>query len=311
MNYSISIIIPFLNESKNIPVLVSELNKYIPTLNTGNIEVIFVDDGSTDNSLEILKNLNFISYDVRIIKLSRNFGSHSALQAGILNSNGDFITFMYADLQDPLDLISKLYKEIEKGNDIVWAERLNTQSGIIEKIFSRLYAKLMQKFVIRTFPQKGFDIVMFNKKVKNELNQNIELNSSIFMQILSLGFKQDKIIYDKQPRKHGKSKWTLSKKIKIFIDSFVSFSYFPIRLVTIIGFILSFISIIWIIVIIFGTIFKYVTSPGWPTLICVILLGFGITHIALGIIAEYLWRTLDSSRKRKAFIIDNIYDIPR
>lgn len=311
MNYSISIIIPFLNESKNIPILVSELNNYIPTLNIGNIEVIFVDDGSTDNSLEILKNLNFISYDVRIIKLSRNFGSHSALQAGILNSNGDFTTFMYADLQDPLDLISKLYKEIGKGNDIVWAERRNTQSGIIEKTFSRLYAKLMQKFVIKTFPQKGFDIVMFNKKVKNELNQNIELNSSIFMQILSLGFKQGKIIYDKQPRKHGKSKWTLSKKIKIFIDSFVSFSYFPIRLVTIIGFILSFISIIWIIFIIFGTIFEYITSPGWPTLICVILFGFGITNILLGIIAEYLWRTLDSSRRRKAFIIDQIYDISK
>jgi dolichol-phosphate mannosyltransferase len=218
---------------------------------------------------------------------------------------------MYADLQDPLDLIPKLYKKIEEGNDIVWAERRNIKTGIIEKIFSRLYAKLMQKFVIRTFPQKGFDIVMFNKKVKNELNQSIELNSSIYMQILSLGFKQDKIVYDKQPRKYGKSKWTLSKKIKMFIDSFVSFSYFPIRLVTIVGFILSFISIIWIIYIIFGTIFLYITSPGWPTLICVILFGFGITNISLGIIAEYLWRTLDSSRRRKAFIIDKIYDISK
>jgi len=124
-----------------------------------------------------------------------------------------------------------------------------------------------------------------------------------------LGFKQDKIIYDKQPRKYGKSKWTLSKKIKMFIDSFISFSYFPIRIVTIVGFVLSFISIIWIIYIIVGTISLRITSPGWPTLICVILFGFGITNISLGIIAEYLWRTLDSSRKRKAFIIDKVYEI--
>src|SRR4030065_2595121 len=130
MNYNVSIIIPFLNEKENIKNLVLELNNYIPTLKKGKVEVVFIDDGSTDNSLEVLKNLNFISYDVRIIKLSRNFGTHAALQAGILNSNGNFITFMYADLQDPLDLISKLYKEIEKGNDIVWAERRNTQSGI-------------------------------------------------------------------------------------------------------------------------------------------------------------------------------------
>jgi len=307
MNHEISIIIPFFNEGKNIKRLVNELNKYIHTLNIGSIEVIFVDDGSTDDSLEVLKRSEFVSYDTHIIKLSRNFGSHAALQAGILESNGNFITFAYADLQDPLDLIPKLYSKIKEGNNIVWAERRTVKVGIIEKIFSRLYAKLMQKLVIRNFPSKGYDVVMFDKKVKDELNQNVELNSSIFTQILFMGLKQDKIIYDKRPRKYGKSKWTLSKKIKMFIDSFVSFSYFPIRLVTITGFVLSFISIIWIIYIILGTIFWNIADRGWPTLICVILFGFGITNISIGIIAEYLWRTLDYSRKRKPFIIEKIY----
>src|SRR4030066_764112 len=114
-NYNISIIIPFLDEGKNLKKLVSELNNYVPTLNQGKVEIIFVDDGSTDDSLEILRNQKIVSYYARVIKLSRNFGSHAALRAGILNSKGNYVTFIYADLQDPLDLILNLYNKIKEG----------------------------------------------------------------------------------------------------------------------------------------------------------------------------------------------------
>jgi dolichol-phosphate mannosyltransferase len=167
----------------------------------------------------------------------------------------------------------------------------------------------MKKFASSLYPENGFDIVMFNEKVKDELNNSIQANSSIFLQILTLGFNQTEIFYEKVERKIGKSKWSVKKKIKLFIDSFVAFSYAPIRLVSLTG-ILFFISgFIWTIYILIRKIMINDLAEGWPALTSILLLGFGITNISLGIIAEYLWRTLDESRKRPVFTIQEIINI--
>lgn len=309
MNSKISIIIPFLNEEENIPFLAESLNSYFSSNKEYETEVLFVNDGSTDNSVEVLKKQKHKVYDCKIISLSKNFGSHAALRAGILTATGTRICFMYADLQDPLNLIDKLFEESKKGNDICWATREETESGFIEKTFSKTYSYMMQKYAISTYPEKGFDIVMFNKKVQSQINQNIEANSSIFLQILTLGFKQTAIYYKKEARKRGKSKWTISKKIKLFVDSFVAFSYAPIRFVTVIGILLFFLGILLSAYLIIRKLVYNDLDSGWPALVSILMLGFGITNISLGIIAEYLWRTLDSSRKRPVFIINDIVEI--
>lgn len=306
MKTDLSIIISFLNEKENIERLVMELSKYLTKFDSIDTEVIYVDDGSTDGSSQILKSLTHSYSNVKIIKLSKNFGSHAAIRAGLLHSSGEFVTFLSADLQDPLDLIEKLYAKCKEGYDVVFAFRNTTKCGIVEKIFSRLYAQLMGLFIDKNFPKKGFDVVMFNQKVKNELNENIESNSSIFLQILTFGFKQAFVSYDKNARSRGRSKWTLSKKIKMAIDSFVAFSYMPIRFISVVGIILSLLGFIWMCYIVFRAIVFQDLKPGWPSLLAILLLGFGITNISLGIIAEYLWRALDASRKRKVFIIDEI-----
>ena len=307
-NPDISVIIPFLNESENIANLCSELEHFfISNAHQYSAQVIFVDDGSTDNSMELLKQQKHGSYQAKIIRLSQNYGSHAALRAGILNATGNFITFMYADLQDPLELINKLFLECNRNrNEITWACRGAAENTFAERAFSKLYSSLMKKYAIASYPEKGFDIVMFSKKVQLLLNQNIEANSSIFLQILTLGFKQTNIAYVKQMRKAGKSKWTLRKKIKLFIDSFVAFSYVPIRFVTFIGISFFVLGLIWSGYLICRKIFSGDLVSGWPTLMSILLLGFGITNISLGIIAEYLWRTLDVSRKRPVFIIEEI-----
>ena len=297
----VSVLIPFLNETETIPTLVSELNDFYKENNDNIEEFIFIDDGSTDDSVNQLKSQNS-NLPFTIIKLSKNFGSHAALRAGIQQAKGTFITFIYADLQDPLSLILELKQEIIKGYDIVWGHRNKTQSGL----FSVLYSKLMQRYVNPKYPSQGFDVVMFDEKIKNELNNNIEANSSIFLQILNLGYKQASIKYDKQERVKGKSKWTFSKKIKLFIDSFVAFSYLPIRLVSISGVIMFLIGTIWAFYLISRKIILNDLDSGWPALVSILTIGFGITNISLGIIAEYLWRTLDASRKRPVYIIDEI-----
>jgi dolichol-phosphate mannosyltransferase len=306
MKPNISIIIPFLNESGNIPILIEEINKFSSSNITLTIEVIFVNDGSTDDSIQVLRSYKLNTFSSKIISFSKNFGSHAALRAGILNSNGDFITFMYADLQDPIDLISELYLKCKLGFDICWAKRTNVTNSKFDKLFSLFYSRLMKKFATSLYPENGFDIVMFNEKVKEQLNNSIQANSSIFLQILTLGFNQTEVLYEKVQRKNGKSKWSVKKKIKLFIDSFVAFSYAPIKLVSITGFLFFFTGILWTVYIIVRKLMINDLSEGWPALASILLLGFGITNISLGIIAEYLWRTLDEARKRPVFIIDEI-----
>jgi glycosyltransferase involved in cell wall biosynthesis len=307
----ISIVVPFYNESENIPRLVDELSSFCSSKNEILFEIIFVNDGSKDNSLDILVNLSHSNYSCKIISLSKNFGSHPALRAGILNASGDIITFMYADLQDPISLIMDLLFKIQSDdkNEIVWATRRNVSTRLSEKIFSKFYSSLMKKFVSEKYPINGFDIVMFTSKVKEKLNTNIESNSSIFLQILTMGFKQETVYYKKQTRILGKSKWTLSKKIKLFIDSFVAFSYIPIRFVTILGFTLFFFGMGFTFYLLFRKVVLDNLVSGWTMLISVLCIGFGVTNISLGIIAEYLWRTFDSSRNRPVFIIDKIIEI--
>jgi len=307
----ISVIIPIFNEYEGIPFLVESLNEFFRENRNLNAEVIFVNDGSRDHSVERLVSMDHKSYKAKVISFSRNFGSHAALRAGISHASGDYICFNYADLQDPLELIVRMKELMEQGNDIVWAQRESTKVPWGEKMFSKFYASLMKKFAFKNFPEKGFDIVMFNRKVATEVNKNVEANSSIFLQILGMGFRQTNITYKKRERKTGVSKWTLSKKIKLFIDSFVAFSYAPIRFVTIVGILFFFIGCLWAVYIIVRKLVFDDLAAGWPAMLSILMIGFGITNISLGIIAEYLWRTLDASRKRQVFIIDEIRDLKR
>ena len=308
----ISVIIPFLNEAANIPHLTSELNDFCKLHSTVQWEIIFVNDGSIDNSVELLTQSSPDSFNGKVITLSKNYGSHAALRAGILNATGDLVSFIYADLQDPLQLLLDMYAKLQKENaNIVWATRSTLPAGMIDRNFSKGYAYLMKKFVNQDYPEKGFDIALFDKKVVDCLNQNIEANSSIFLQILTLGFTQTTIYYEKQQRKAGKSKWTLSKKVKLLVDSFISFSYFPIRIVTIIGFLMFLTGISYSLYLIYRKLIIGDLTPGWAITGTILMLGFGVTNISLGIIAEYLWRTLDASRKRPVFIIKDIIEIKR
>ena len=146
---------------------------------------------------------------------------------------------------------------------------------------------------------------MFNAKIRDNLNRHIEANSSIFLQILNMGYRFTLITCNYKERAKGKSKWTLGKKVKLFIDSFVAFSFAPIRFISVLGILLAVLGFLFgLSVVIIRLFHLYPLSLGWPTLVSVLTIGFGITNISLGIIAEYLWRTLDAARDRPVFLID-------
>ena len=305
MQPDITIIVPFLTEEYNLRRLATELKQFTDANQNLRFEVILVNDGSTDQSKKVVLNSRFPD-GTQLINLSQNFGSHAALRAGISRSTGRYTTFLYADLQDPIDNILRMYEKADEDTRIVWAFRRQTRNRFFEKAFSQAYARLMKLYVNRNYPTQGFDVVLFDRKVARELNKNIESNSSVFLQILNLGFKSNCIFYNKEARKGGRSKWTVAKKIKLLIDSFVGFSFVPIRLVSLIGIAFFVVGIFWTGYIIVRKLFFDDLVSGWPALLSVLMVGFGITNISLGIIAEYLWRTLDATRKRPVFIIDEI-----
>ena len=306
-HFRVSIIIPFFNEGDGIHELNVKIEEYYK-VRKFDFEVVFVDDGSTDFSSSKLKSTEFL-FPCKFIKLSKNFGSHSAVRAGIVHSTGNFITCLPADLQISFDSLEKMYAEMLDNNDIVFAIRAVNENSFLENFFSKIHAYFMRKYVVKDFPLSGLETFMINEKVQKILNANIESNSSLHLQIFTLGFTKKLISIEKKARKYGKSKWTTLKKVKLLIDTFVSFSFVPIRMVTLVGVIIFIIGLLWTGYTIFRKIMYDDLVSGWPALLSILLIGFGITNISLGIIAEYLWRTLDSSRKRPVFIIDEIIEL--
>ncbi len=305
----ISVIIPFLNEEENFPLITAALEEYIPTLHVP-VEIVFVDDGSTDGSCEWLKNAEFKNFSAKLVRLSRNFGSHPAVRAGLRYASGANYAWLGADLQEPLEIIGEGYKRICEGYDLVLVQKNQVKVSKSEELFSHLYSWMIRKWAIPGYPPKGVNTIFFNEKVKNELIANPELNSSVVLQVISLGFKQTVLNMDYRERERGKSKWTFAKKIKLLIDSFVSFSFFPIRMVSILGFAFAFIGALIALYLIIIRLFNIrPVTLGWPSLISILMIGFGITNISLGVIAEYLWRAFDAARARPPFIINTVEDL--
>jgi dolichol-phosphate mannosyltransferase len=217
-------------------------------------------------------------------------------------SKGDACTFISGDLQDPPELIHSLISEWEKGVEVVIGVREWGKRQL--RIFPRIYYKLIKRFALANMPEGGTDVFLVDRKVVNVVTALNEKNTSIFGLILWSGFRQSLVSYQKGVRLAGISKWTLNKKIKLFIDTFVSFSYFPLRLISVFGILLAIVGFSYAFFIIFNRLFFSVPVEGWASLMVVILVVSGVQLIMLGIIGEYLWRNFDASRKRPVFIID-------
>jgi dolichol-phosphate mannosyltransferase len=300
----LSIVIPVYYNEDNIPHLYEKLKETIFDNKNFDYELIFVDDGSKDNSYNELKKLREINNKIKLIKLSRNFGSHTAILAGLSNTSGDCATVISADLQDPPTIILDMLEKYNEGNKVVLAVREDREESISQKFFSNTYYKMMKRFALSNMPEGGFDCFLIDKMVIEVITSMKEKNSSLMGQILWCGFKTEKIYYVRKEREIGKSRWTLAKKIKLFIDSFIAFSYTPIKVMSSLGYLISSMGFLYGIYIFFNKVFKGIPIEGWTSLMIVILLLSGIQMILLGVIGEYLWRSFDESRKRPTFIIE-------
>ena len=300
----LSIVIPVYYNEENLLPLYEDIREKIIDKIDYEYEIVMVNDGSKDQSWNIMQDLAKKDSHIHTISLSRNFGSHAAILCGLSNSTGDCAVVKAADLQEPTELILQMVDSWKKGNNVVLAVREGRQEPKKQTFFANLYYALVRKCALPNMPKGGFDVYLLDRKVITVLQNLDEKHSALTGQILWSGFKTDIIYYTRLARTAGISRWTLKKKIRLVMDTLFSFSSLPITVVLGVGTFSIIVAIIWAVVVLIAKIAGYINVSGWTTLFIFNLFSFGIIMMTLGIIGEYLWRTFDASRKRPPYIIE-------
>ena len=305
---TISILIPLFNEALNLPVLVERLEAVIEPLGESGykFEVLFIDDHSTDETPRLIERILAQKQWSSLLRLSRNCGSYNALAAGLKYCTGACAIPMAADLQDPPEVIPELVANWRKGYDVVWAVRAERRGeSWSTKLLARVFYWLMRRLAMPEIPASGADFLLMDRKVIDAYNAIPERNSSFLAMIVWIGFRQTSIEYVKQARHAGESKWTLSKKLKLFVDSMVSFSYLPIRLTSCLGFVMALSGFAYALVVVVCRLYGWVLAgTGFAALMTVLLVGQGTILLTLGVLGEYLWRTFDEARGRPRYVVE-------
>lgn len=304
-----SIIIPIYYNELNLEDTIPELLTLEHKLPGYRLELVCVDDGSGDRSLEILRGFHArYPRSVKVIKLARNFGSMSAILAGMTVASGDCIGMIAADLQDPPELFLEMIRHWEQGNKSIFAVRQDREDPLSSKVFSSLYYRLVRQFAIPNYPEGGFDFFLIDRQVAEDVKKIHEKNTNIMTLIFWLGYKPILLPYVRRQRRKGKSRWTLAKKIKLFVDTFVSFSFTPIRVLSVLGVLLAIFSFVYGAVILFSYFLGGIIVQGWAPIMLVVTFSAGLQMFMLGVLGEYLWRTLDEVRRRPPYVIDEILE---
>lgn len=306
----LSIIIPCYYNGANLPYTSKQLleNEALFTKDT-DFEYIMVDDGSKDDTFEQLTLFQkSYPHKVKAIKLASNVGPHNAVQAGMKYATGDACIIIAADLQDPPELIVQMLDYWRKGFKLVMANRQDREESWGQKLFANTYHNLIKKFALPNLPDGGFDFVLFDKEIKDKILEIKEKNTNILYLMLWMGYDYVNIPYTRRKREIGKSRWTLSKKIKLFVDSFVAFSYLPLRLISTFGLVLGSCAFIYALFILFAKLTGHIQVEGWSAMMVIFLFVSAFQMMALGIIGEYVWRTLDASRNRPLYVIDKVLE---
>ena len=307
----LSIVIPVYYNEDNLEPLYDDLKKKIIDVIDYEYELVIVNDGSKDNSYEVMKNLAVRDEHVKIISLSRNFGSHAAILCGLAKCTGDCAVVKAADLQEPTELILEMVDRWKNGSNVVLAVRKGREEGRGQTLFANMYYNMVRKTALPEMPKGGFDVYLLDRKVIDVVMALDERNSALTGQILWSGFRTDKVYYTRLAREVGTSRWTFKKKIRLVTDTLFSFSTLPIKIVTLVGSFSFAGSLIWALCVFTFKIMGLIDVSGWTTLFIFQLFSFGVLMMTLGILGEYLWRTFDASRNRPPYIIEDENEIKR
>lgn len=307
-----SIVVPVYHNASSLRDLLAEIVAVADKNPEDSFEFIFVDDGSADDSFAVLTELASREPRMQVVKLSRNFGSNQAIMAGLSRARGDAVAAIAADLQDPPALLHDMFALWRGQRKVVIAARRGRQDPFPTSLLADVFYRLFRRYAIKTMPERGFDFFLIDQQVCALINDIQENNAYLMGLILWLGFDPYVLYYDRQARKdeYGQSMWTIKRKLKYFVDSFVAFSYFPIRLASALGLLFSMLGLLYALWVVYARLALGIETEGWASLMIVVLIAAGVQMLILGIVGEYMWRSLDETRRRPRFIIEKIIQPP-
>jgi len=301
----LSIIIPVYNEEAVLPALRDRLCSFVDRLSPLQAEIILVDDHSSDRSPQILRDFCEQNPLFRYARLAKNCGSHIAVMAGLARSRGQCAVFLAADLQDPPELILQMLEVWRRGHHVVWAVR-EEREGVsgFDVVLANTFYRLLNVLGEVNLPPKGSDFALLDRQAIDALLQSAGSDVSLSGEIARLGFSSEQIQYTKERRAAGISKWTLKKKLKAVADAFVSFSYAPLRAMSFLGIGCSVVGFVYALLVIILRLKSKTPIQGWASLIVVVLVLGGLQMMMLGVLGEYLWRTLEAARNRPTYFLE-------
>jgi glycosyltransferase involved in cell wall biosynthesis len=306
MSKSITVLIPTYNEAAVLPKLFSRLEKLAKDLPKYDWQFLFVNDGSRDQSLELIKSQAATNKQIHYIDLSRNYGKEIAMIAGIDNVQTDALVIIDADLQDPPELIPDMIKIWEDGYDDVYARRKSRAGeSWLKRLTSWGYYRVLQKSTRVPIQRDTGDFRLLDKKCIHALQQIRETNRSAKALFSWIGYQKKEILYDRDARAAGQTKWNYPQLVNLALDGITSFTTSPLRVSAVIGFLISLGTIIYIIVIILQTIFNINYQPGYPSMMAVILFLGGAQLLSIGIIGEYIGRIFTETKNRPLYFIQS------
>jgi len=304
----ISIVVPVYFNAGSLPRLFDELRAVEEQLRDRSLELelIFVDDGSRDNSLENLLEFKKSRPETIVAKLTRNFGAVHCSKTGIKFVTGDAFMVLAADLQDPPHLILEMVDKWLSGSKFVICERFTRDDPFISKLYSKVYYTMLRTFVIRDYPEGGYDMALMDNAF---LPHIVNSSKSVFTPLLAywLGYKPEIIQYHRPKREHGKSGWTFAKKFHAFLDVMLGFSITPIRAISALGALVSLGSFVYGVSVVVNAWLGDIPVQGFATVVALITFLLGLIILMLGVIGEYLWRIFDETNKRPETVIEEVY----
>lgn len=304
MKKLISVVISCYNEEEVLPMFYKEIDKTSKKLDSVDFEFLFVDDGSKDNTLNIVKDLSKSDSRVKYISFSRNFGKEAAMNAGLSYAKGDYVAVMDADLQDPPMMLIDMYKHLLDGYDVCATRRVNrTGEPKVRSFFSKTWYKLIDKMSDTEMVDGARDFRLMSRAVVDAILSLSEYNRYSKGIFSFVGFKTKWIEYENVNRAAGKTKWSFFGLLKYAIDGMTSFSTAPLILASIFGMFFCFIALVAIIFIIIRTLIYGDPATGWPSLVCIILFVGGVQLLCIGIIGRYLSKVYLETKKRPIYIV--------
>ena len=302
-----SVVIPVYRSIESLPSLLHDLDELYLTLTTS-LEVVFVIDGSPDNSLLfLLDELPQRSFRSKVVDLSRNFGSFSAIRVGLQETTGDYVSIVSADGQEPLSLTLNFFQLLEQESyDVVLGTRTTRHDPLTTRMFSNAYWWMYRRLINPAVPPRGVDVFGCSRKVVGHLNSLGETNTSLVGLLLWVGFRRAELPYERRIRAHGTSSWSLSKRFRYLFDSVYSFTDLPIILLQLLGLVGLSISLVVGVIVVIMRLMGNITVPGYAPIILSIAASTSALLVGMGILGGYIWRTFENSKSRPVAIVREI-----